>query len=80
MLSFVFFAVILMGIFTLAGVFDEVNSKILPGVIWSLLTLCHLLMACANWKKQKIMSTVQIGIWSFFLGVFVSMLVFTLMK
>ena len=73
-------AAFLFGALILAGVFNVEDIEILKDVFWIAIALAQLLIACANWNKQKVMSTVNIGIWSFFLGGFVFMLLSVIMK
>ena len=64
-------AAVLAGYSGFVGIFGAEMSKLLQPLFWILLMCANLLIACANWKKQKVLSTVQIGLCSFFLGAFV---------
>ena len=66
-----FAAAVLVGYAVFTGLFGAETIEILNPLFWVLLMAANILLACANWKKQKVLSTVQIGLWSFFLGAFV---------
>ena len=42
-------------------------------VFWVLLCISNILLRCANWKSQPVLSSVMIGMWSFMLGAFVTL-------
>ncbi len=64
----------------LTGVLPEKDYGMLNNVFWIAILLSQLLIACSNWKKQKALNTVLIGIWSFLLGGFTIMLLFMIIK
>lgn len=75
-----FFASIFALYFATTNFWGDETGKIWNAVFWILLSTSRLLIACANWKKSKVMSTVEIGLSGFFLGAFTIMLLNTLLK
>ena len=73
-------AAVFVGYSGFTGLFGAEMIEILYPLCWILMMVANILLACANWKKKKAFSTVQIGMWCFFLGVFASALIFALRK
>ena len=76
----IFCGAFLFGALLLTDVLPEKDYGMLINVFWIAILLSQLLIACSNWNKQKALSTVLIGLWSFLLGGFVIMLLFQIIK